>query len=573
MKRFFAAVLAAAMLMLAPAAVRAAGAADKEDTVITIYHTNDVHGRVDPSFSGTYDAPIGIDTIAAVHADTENSLLVDAGDAVHGTPLAILTKGAKIIELMNAAGYDFMAVGNHEFNYGYEQLKTLASLAQFPIAASNVRSADGYDLDTVKIFTVAGVKIGMFGLSTEDTAASAMPANIAGLTFEDAAETAARKVAELKQAGAEIIVAVGHLGDITGRNGTTSAELVEKVDGIDVFVDGHSHSRYDTGITVGDTLIVSANQYENFLGKVEITVSGGEVVSKTARLLTAEDIEEMTFSAEAAAKKTEIGNLIAEIDAEFEVLLNEKVAESGVTLSADRAPGVRTMQTDLGYLVAEAYRSVMGADIGIANGGDIRSDIKAGDVTYRDIIMTLPFFNALQSKEITPAVLWEVLENGVSQIKADGAGNIDAEASASGRFPQISGFSFAYNPAAEAGSRILSVVLDDGTVLDKNDTETKLLLAASEYVMSGGDDYTMLADIPVYKEFGFTAEQSLIDFLRNNEVTGAFFAANNKNRIVASVPQDSEPDNPETDGIFAAGTAAVVCMAAAATILARRKRT
>lgn len=91
--------------------------------------------------------------------------------------------------------------------------------------------------------------------------------------------------------------------------------------------------------------------------------------------------------------------------------------------------------------------------------------------------------------------------------------------------------------------------------------------------MSGGDDYTMLADIPVYKEFGFTAEQSLIDFLRNNEVTGAFFAANNKNRIVASVPQDSEPDNPETDGIFAAGTAAVVCMAAAATILARRKRT
>ena len=152
--------------------------AKEAQTTITVYHTNDVHGRVDSSFSGVYDNPVGISEIAAVKENTINSVLLDAGDSIHGTPIASLTKGFAVIELMNSAGYDFMTLGNHEFNYGYNQLLNLKDLAQFTISSSNVKSSDGFDFDSTSVLEINGVKLGICGLTTESTTESTMPSTV-----------------------------------------------------------------------------------------------------------------------------------------------------------------------------------------------------------------------------------------------------------------------------------------------------------------------------------------------------------------------------------------------------------
>lgn len=505
-----------------------------ENTIITLFHTNDVHGRVDASVSGSRDNPIGIAKIAAIKADTENSLLIDAGDATHGTPIAVLDKGENIIALMNAAGYDYMAIGNHEFNYGYDRLIELSEMADFPMMASNiVNSEGGRDFDIVEISEIAGIKVGVFGLSTEHTGDTANPANIKGLTFENCITTATEKVAQLTEMGADVIVAVCHMGEVSDGSGTTSTELAEKVAGIDVIIDGHSHSTYEEGLTVGDTLIASAFQYESYLGRVTLEIAEDKtVVSKTARLMTAEEIDAIELSEAALAVKAEVTDKLNVISEQFSELLNQEIGYSNVSLSSARAPGVRTQQTDIGYLVAEAYRTAVGADICIANGGDIRSDLVKGAITYGDLITILPFFNTLQVKAVTPKILKAVLENGVSYLTVGKDGKVDPSKSASGRFPQVAGFSFTYDPSLPVGERILSITLDGGKELDFDDDKTLITLGASSFVLSGGDDYEMLTDLEILHESGFTADQALIDYMNGNKITADYFKKNNSDRSV-----------------------------------------
>lgn len=538
------------LLVLAPA-LPAAALDTAASVTLTLYHTNDVHGRFDESFSGTYDSPIGIDGIAAVKANTEHALLLDGGDALHGTPAVVLTGGMAAVRLMNAAGYDFMAIGNHDFNYGRQGLDTLRGAARFPIAAANIRRDGEAVYDETRIVELGGVKVGLFGLSTESTPSTTMPVHVEGLVFENAVETARKKTAKLKAAGAQVIVAVGHMGETSATGASTSEQIVGQVEGIDVFIDGHSHSVYPRGKLAGNTLIVSAGQYEQHLGRVEITVNDGRIVSKKAELLTAEDVAAIPLSGQAAAKKQELQDLIADIQAGLSPRLQETVASSVVSLSAARAPGVRTEQTDIGWLVAESYRWTMQADIGIANGGDIRADITPGELRYQNVISILPFFNALQVKTVTPALLKQVLENGVSQIVLTGDGKIDHEKSANGRFPQIAGFSFTYDPTGSPGDRIIDITLDDGTKLELSDTSTKLRLAASEYILSGGDDYAMLADVPVDREYGLTAEQALIAYLKEHTVTEAWLRAYNADRIRLKtenkeIKSETQTENPKT---------------------------
>ena len=167
------------------------------DTTITVYTTNDMHGRVDPSVSGPYDGSMGLAKIAGVKANTPNSLLIDAGDATHGTPFAILADGLTVIDMMNVTGYDFMAIGNHEFDYGKAELKAIVKEADFPVASSNIEDANGmYPFDKTMIKTIDGVKVGIFALTTEDTPATAMPSHTAGYTFNKVIKVSKAKVAD-----------------------------------------------------------------------------------------------------------------------------------------------------------------------------------------------------------------------------------------------------------------------------------------------------------------------------------------------------------------------------------------
>ncbi|MCL2628532.1 MAG: 5'-nucleotidase C-terminal domain-containing protein [Oscillospiraceae bacterium] len=500
MKKTVFILLFAVVLFLALAAC---SAQTKPTAEIVILHTNDIHGRV---ASNDYDI-IGIDRIAAIHKNTPNGVLVDAGDALHGLPVATLSRGEDIAALMKAAGYAAMAIGNHEFNYGTARLKELRDIAGFPFLTSNV-TADGEKfLDDTTIINIDGVKVGIFGIVTEATAGLAMPGLVSGLVFNDPIQTAREKTDYLQGQGVHLIVALCHLGS-EPYSGTLSTQLAAAVPEIDIIIDGHSHTELSDGLVANGVLIAQTGGHGQNLGKIVISIENGEVVTKTASLITFEDVQDVAPDEEVAQMLIDISNTISAI-------LEEPIGESLVSMSSDRSPGVRTQEMPIGNLVADAYRAAADADIAIANGGDIRADVITGIITKGDIISILPFGNTLMVKNITPAVLFEVLENGVSGIVAVDEHTIDYELSPQGRFPQISGFNFVYDPTAPIGERIISVALDNGTLLSAGDNTTVLTLAGSNYVMTGGDYYSMLETLPVHRELS-SADEALSEYIRKN---------------------------------------------------------
>jgi 5'-nucleotidase len=472
---------------------------------ITIFHTNDMHGRVADNGRNV----IGIDRIAAIRKSVPGSILVDAGDTLHGLPIATLNKGADIIALMNEAGYSAMAVGNHEFNYGFERLLELRDMAQFPILAANIMKAGAALVQATTMIEVNGVKIGVFGITTEATAHSTMSQYVRGLVFEDPV-TIARETAEsLRKQGAQVVVALCHLG-ITPYKGTLSTELAHKVPEIDVIIDGHSHSALMEGLLENGVLIAQTGEYENNLGKVTITLEKGRVTSKTASLISYEDARKI-----APDPDRTVAAKLSEITAGFDVVLKVHVGEATEGMSSLRAPGVRTQEMSLGSLVADAYREAAEADLAVANGGDIRADLESGVITKGDIISILPYGNTLMVKTVTPALLRQALENGVSGIILDEQGNIDHEKSEQGKFLQVSGFSFIYDPTEPVGERIVSIALDDGTELSLSDNKTRFSLAGTNFVMTGNEHYDMLGELPVDRELG-AADEALAEYVRKH---------------------------------------------------------
>jgi len=470
-------------------------------TEIVIYHTNDMHGRV----VGDEEYVIGLDRIAAIHNNTPNSILVDAGDTLHGLPIATINGGADIAKLMNAAGYTAMALGNHDFNYGWERLPDLREIAGFPFLASNVTLNGADFLDDTYMIEVDGVKIGLFGITTEATSHSAMPEFVSAVTFSDPILTAQTRSEYLRNNGAVIIIALCHLGDIH-YNGTLSIDLAEEVPEIDVLIDGHSHTELPYGFDVGNVLVAQAGDYGNHLGKVTVFVRNGKITSKIAELISVREAME-------TAPDETVSAMISAIMAGLDTILNEPIGESSVSMSSERSPGVRTQEMPLGNLIADAFREASGADIAIAHGGIIRADLPFGVITKGDIISILPFGNTLMVKQVPPAVLFEILEHGVSGIVTDAELNIDHEQSAEGRFLQVSGFSFVYDPTAPVGARVISITLNNGVMLSPDDNYSAISLASSDFIMTGGDDYIVLAYLPVYRELG-SADDALTNHVR-----------------------------------------------------------
>ena len=254
--------------------------AEDSDTIITILHTNDVHGSIVGS-----DSSIGLDRVASIKKEAElkgeNPILVDAGDATQGLPIASLTKGSDIIQLMNAAGYDLMAAGNHEFDYGTEIALENAALADFPLISANIykdnaplfRSDD--DNGCHVIIEKEEKKLGFFGLTTASTATATNPTGIQDLEFRDEIEAAKSEIDELEEAGCDVIIAVAHLGEYTNVP-CDSAALANAMTGeyqgdLDIIIDGHSHTKEDK--VVNDVHIVQTGTGLTELGRITLNFS------------------------------------------------------------------------------------------------------------------------------------------------------------------------------------------------------------------------------------------------------------------------------------------------------------
>ena len=488
-----------------------------------ILHSNDVHGAIK-----------GYANIAALKAEYEAQgatvILVDAGDYSQGTTYVSSTKGLDAVKMMNVAGYDFATLGNHEFDYGYEQLKSNMSEAHFKVLCANVLDAEGNSIfDATAIKEVNGVKIGFFGLETPETQTKANPALIKGLQFlggEKMYECAQAQVAALKDAGADIIVCLAHLGIDGESEPNRSVDLFAKVEGIDFIIDGHSHSVMEKGPS-GEPIQSTGTKFEN-IGVIVIDNAKKTIESNKLVKVTEESAKDETV---AAAAKVIVDRINAEYGAVF--------AKSEVELTGNKAPGNRNMETNLGDLITDSmmWQILKDADsltvpaeniVAVTNGGGIRAWIHKGDITKNDVFTVLPFGNTMTVVYVKGADLLEALE--ASTYCTPGA---------VGGFPQIAGMKITVDTTAQYDANaetypgstyhgpksINRVTIDEvnGKPFDPNATYA---VATNNFTAAGGDTYYAFARSEGSIDTGYTLDTILMDYIKEelNGVIGEKYA-------------------------------------------------
>ncbi len=476
---------------------------------IVILHTNDVHGGI-----------AGYAKLAAVKesytASGAYTLLVDAGDYIQGDPTVSASQGKTAIELMNSTGYDAATVGNHEFDYGYANLKTISAQANFPILAANVQYNGATAFDSHTIFTAAnGKKIGVFGLETPETATKAHPAKIQGVTFvggQDMMKLAQTEVDTLKAAGCDYVICLGHLGIDAESTGNRSIDVLNAVTGIDVFIDGHSHSTLDqikaatngTG-QVGNAYLTSTGTKLANVGVVDIAPDG---------TITTSNVPLDTLTAENADTAAVIQRIQQQIDADYGAVF----AQSEVQLNGEKAQ-VRTGETNLGDLITDAMLWQAGTlgekvDAAVNNGGGIRASLSVGGLTKKDINTVLPFGNTLYLVKLTGAQLLEALEASTCSLPES-----------IGAFPQVSGIEYTVNTGAKFSStenypgstygkpnavNRVTIQRVGGAAFDPAETYT---IVTNDFLGAGGDTYYTFKSSPVGYDTGVPLDEVLMDYI------------------------------------------------------------
>ena len=481
------------------------------DNDIVILYTNDVHCGVDDNLGYA-----GLATVKnALEAQGKHVVLVDNGDAVQGDTIGTLSNGEYIIDIMNEVGYDVATPGNHEFDYGMDQFFALTEQANFPYVSANFVDNDGNTvLDPYVIKDVAGVKIAFVGISTPKTITTSTPkyfqddnGNYIYAFQQD--ETGEKLYAAVQSAvdaaraeGAQFVIALAHLGIEEDCSPWTSSEVIVNTTGIDAVLDGHSHS------------MIQGEKVKNKDG-AEVLLSSTETKLAYIGCLTIKDDGSMSTT---LIGDNGMKEFIGGIQEEFEELVNTVVASTDVDLIIkDPASGeriVRVSETNLGDLCADAYRAMSGADVAIVNGGGVRADIPAGDITYGQIIAVHPFGNEMCVVECTGQEILDALELGCSKLPAE-----------SGGFLQVSGMTYTVDLNVESsvkldengmfvsveGERRVKDVTIGGEPLDPEKTYT---LASHNYKLKDcGDGYSMFADNVFLQDSVMIDNQVLINYI------------------------------------------------------------
>ena len=469
-------------------------AAEAKEVELTILHTNDTHARVEEGkYAGMGFAKIST-LVKQAQNEADNVLVVDAGDAFHGQIIANLVEGKSIAQIYNAIGYDVMTPGNHDFNYGVERLKELNEMTDFPVIAANITKKDSrqdFPFPPGEIKTIDGVKIAFIGLATPETAYKTHPKNVKGITFQDPVKSAQKMVTELqKQENPDIIIAVSHLGLSEGSK-YTSADVAKEVDAVDLIIDGHSHHTLEEGRVVNDTPIVMAGEHTKNLGVVNLTIKDKKLVDGEAHLISKKEAADVK-------KDKEIVELVQEIKKEQDKITSEVVGNTAVKLNGARAD-IRTGETNLGNLVADAMLSAADADVALTNSGGIRDSIAQGEVTKGDIIRVLPFGNYVVVKKMKGKTLMKAVEHGLTQYPAH-----------EGLFPQVANMSIVFNSSKPAGDRGMFLRVN-GEFVKPN---KYYRVATNDFMAAGGDGYDMLKNTETVQEADGLAEV-VIDYIKN----------------------------------------------------------
>lgn len=528
MKRFLVIMMAMVMLVGTGSApkVNAAGGSYEGDLVII--HTNDTHGH----FGVVEGEQLGMAAVVSLKNYYESRgadvLLLDAGDFSQGTTLVSYYEGGSAVLFMNAAGYDAAALGNHEFDYGFDALQVMAGYADFPILAANIldkKTGEPYFGDHT-VFAFGDKKVGVFGLDTAEAQTKASPKNVKDITILDGQELyacAQAQVDELKAQGCDYIICIGHLGVDDESIGRRSTDVAANTTGIDLFIDGHSHTVMDGGVRVNDTLITSTGSY---LANIGVVVCNGE--KETASLVSAADYK--------GGYDPVVDSFVKEHQDVVDTAYNGLFATAEVNLNGEREPGVRTEETNLGDFAADAYRyaaqQYFGEEVvidgAIQNGGGVRASIPAGPISMNTLYTVFPFGNSISVVKVTGAQLLEALEASCSACP-----------SALGGFPQVSGIVFTVDTAvpyaegiqypdstyfapAVPGSRVTIEKVGDR---DFSLTDS-YYIAVNNFMADGGDTYYVFTQAEEVIDTGVIDAEALISYVDSMDgLIGAAYAA------------------------------------------------
>jgi 2',3'-cyclic-nucleotide 2'-phosphodiesterase (5'-nucleotidase family) len=429
---------------------------------VRILHINDFHGFASPYKPyGSEEDQGGLAYLAERVEELraqKPTLLVAAGDMIQGNNWANLFQGKSSIEAMNLMKFDAVVVGNHEFDFGQAVLKERIEEANFPFLGANVSGLG--DLKPYIIKNLGGLSIAVIGVVTGDTPTTTHPKNVSGLQFSPPVDTVEKYVRELR-AKNDIIVVLSHIGF------SADIDLAKKVEGIDVIVGGHSHTKVAKPAVVGKTHILQAFEHGKVLGVLDLTVKNGSIVRADGRL---EPISPAGMENQAA------GAIVSKYQQKVDSFMNDTVGESPVDLDG---VNVRQQETNLGNLITDIMRKTAGADAAIINGGTIRTSIKKGRIRVSDVYAVVPFDNYIVAIKLTGKQIRETLEHGVSAID-EGAG----------RFPQVSGIAFTFNRHAQAGSRVKDVFIGGHPLV----ADREYTVATNDFLAAGGDGYKAFGD-------------------------------------------------------------------------------
>lgn len=518
--------------ILAASLILSACSQTADNNTVYIISTNDMHADV-----LDYDNGIDLALVAGLKRQYD-ALLFDAGDALQGSPLAILSDGDDVLSLMKTAGYDAMALGNHEFDYGQDKLLEHAANADFLTLCSNVVKGNKKLLNSLNlpndgnyaVFEKNGFKIGVFALTTRQTLQSTDNRLLLGLKFKDEIGCAKETLDLLRPLNLDAVILLAHLGcdDAPCTSQDLALELTGKYqDELDLIIDGHSHQEYVkkvNGVTISQT--------GSRLNKVGLNALNFNKQKSAphikASLLSYEDLKDMKIVPDAKTKDLE-----QHLQQKQSKFLQQEIAALPFTLYGGEQYGIdlsRVSETQAGDLAADAImyalKNKLSADflkypaVAIQNGGNIRVNLDLGKITYADTLYFEPFLNTLTSKLVTPKILYEIFEHSyrfLNNLSADGTlQNIKD----TGGFLQISGLRIILEPNNKP--KVKAIFLDgEKSALSRNDTKRKIILAGNDFILSGSDGYTMLKDIPTLTEFS-DEQEALVSYLKYLNETGGF---------------------------------------------------
>ena len=474
-----------------------------------ILHSNDVHGAIERY---AYMAALR-DEYKGKGAEV---ILADAGDYSQGTAYVSITKGENAFDMMNAVGYDVATIGNHEFDYGWEQLKANAGKATFKIVCADVLEGGATIFDPNTIIEKGGVKIGFFGMQTPEAQTKANPALIQGLTFlagKDLYDCAQAQVDALETAGADVIICLSHLGVDASSEPNTSYDMLDNTNGIDMVIDGHSHTVMKA---TAETPIQSTGTAFANIGVIVIDNATKKIVDN----FLYEVPGTLTADTAVAAKAHEIMEHV-------NMAYGAVFAKSEVELNGAKAPnGNRDGETNLGDLITDAMLwsiqknpdSVtvpMENVLAITNGGGIRAPIHKGDVTKKDVNTVLPFGNTVAVVYVTGAELLEALEASTY-----------CTPEAVGGFPQVSGIEFIVDTSAAYdandttypgstyyGPKSINRVTIIGVNGEEFDPEATYAVITNNFLAAGGDTYYAFANASAQFDTGLPLDEVLMDYI------------------------------------------------------------